>query len=147
MGLGRGGADLVTARHFFPSADEMRGMLSPVARDAEAQLGSLASFFTVTRVKRADGTFGPSPPVSTGATKIPIKLTSVTLERAQEIFGIDTDVRMTAKTSRAEAIAPGMIVTVTDGDFAGQSFEVTQVVERPLSDSYVLGLKEHAVVS
>jgi hypothetical protein len=39
-----------------------------------------------------------------------------------------------------------MIVSVTDGDFAGQSFQVTQRVERPLSDSYVLGLKEYVWV-
>lgn len=147
MGLGRSCEDVVTAGHFFPTAGEMRGMLAPVARDAEAQLGSRAAFFTVTRVRRPDGSYGPVVPVSTGATNVPIKLTSVTLERAQEIFGLDTDIRMTAKTSRANEITIGLIVTVTDGDFAGQSFEVTQLVERPLSDSYVLGLKEHTVVS
>jgi hypothetical protein len=90
----------MTAR-FFPSATEMRSMLSPVARDAETQLGSLASFFTVTRVRRPDGSYGPDTPVSTGDTKVPIKLTSVTLEKAQEIFGVDTDIRMTAKMGRA----------------------------------------------
>jgi hypothetical protein len=128
----------------FPSADEMRAMLSPVARDAETQLGSLVSLFTMTRVKRPDGTYGPATPVSTGDTKVPVKLTSITLERAQEIFGLDTDVRMSGKMARIVTIVPGMILSVTDRDFAGQSFEVTKVVERPLSDSYVLGLKEYA---
>jgi hypothetical protein len=127
----------------FPSADEMRAMLSPVARDAETQLGSLVSLFTMTRVKRADGTYGPAAPVSTGDTKVPVKLTSITLERAQEIFGLDTDVRMSGKMARVVPIVPGMILSVTDRDFSGQSFEVTKVVERPLSDSYVLGLKEY----
>jgi hypothetical protein len=131
---------------YFPTADEMRGMLSPVARDAEKQLGSRATLFTMTAVRRPDGSYGPAQPVSTGATKVPVKLTSVALERAQEIFGLDTDVRMMGKTSRANAIAPGLIISVTDGDFAGQSFEVTKVIEKPLSDSYVLAVKEHGWV-
>lgn len=120
----------------------MRAMLSPVARDAEAQLGSLATLFTVSRVRRADGSYGPEAAVG-GATKVPVKLASVTLEKAQEIFGQDTDVRMTGKTSRANEMVPGVVIAVTDGDFAGQAFDVTQVVEKPLSDSYVLALKEH----
>jgi hypothetical protein len=135
----------VTAR-FFPSADEMRGMLSPVARDAEQQLGSKASIFTIGRVRRPDGSYGPEQPVSTGDTNVPIKLTSVALKVAQEIFGLDTDIRMTAKTSRAIEFKPGMIISVTDGDWSGQSFEVTDLVEKQLSDSYVLGLKEYVWV-
>lgn len=126
----------------FPSADEMRAMLSPVARDAETRLGSLVSLFTMTRVKRPDGTYGPATPVSTGDTKVPVKLTAVTLESAQEIFGVDTDVRMMGKMARVVEILPGMILSVTDKDFQGKSFEVTKVVEKPLSDSYVLGLKD-----
>ena len=132
---------------YFPSADEMRGMLSPVARDAETQLGSKASLFTIARVRRADGSYGPPVSPTAGATNVPIKLTSVTLERAQEVFGLNTDVRMTGKTSRANVIALGAVLTVTDGDFLGQTFEVTKIVEKPLSGSYVLGLKEHGVVS
>jgi hypothetical protein len=131
---------------FFPSADEMRGMLAPVARDAEQQLGSRVTLFTMTRVKRPDGTYGPDQAVSTGDSKVPVKLTSVTLEKAQEIFGADTDIRMTGKMARITTMLPGMILSVTDGDFANQSFEVTTIVERPLSDSYVLGLKEHVWV-
>jgi hypothetical protein len=132
---------------YFPSADEMRAMLSPVARDAEKRLGSKASLFTITRVRRADGSYGPPTTPTESAVDIPIKLTSVTLERAQAVFGLDTDVLMTGKTSRANALLPGMVFTITDGDFSGQSFEVTKRVERPLSDSYVLGLKEHALVA
>lgn len=132
---------------YFPTADEMRGMLAPVARDAEKQLGSKASLFTVTRVRRGDGSYGPPTTPAAIASDIPIKLTSVTLERAQEVFGLDTDVRMIGKTSRANAILPGMVFTITGGDFSGQTFEVTKRVERPLSDSYVLGLKEHTAVA
>jgi hypothetical protein len=141
------GESVVTAQHFFPSANEMRAMLAPVARDAEQQLGSLVSFFTETRVRRADGSYGPAAPVSTGDTKVPVKLQQVSLETAQEIFGVDTDVRMTGKTSRSVEIVPGLVFSVTDGDFADRAFEVTQVIERPLSDSYIMALKEAVAVS
>jgi hypothetical protein len=130
----------------FPTADEMRSMIAPIARDAESQLGSLVSLFTIMPVYRADASYGPGTPVSL-TTGQAMKLTSVTLETAQEIFGLDTDVRMTGKTSRATAIVPGLVVQVTSGDFSGQTFEVTKVVEKPLSDSYVLGLKEHPALS
>lgn len=130
----------------FPTADEMREMIAPIARDAEAQLGSLVSLFTIDQVRRADASYGPGTPVPV-ATAQAMKLTSVTLERAQEVFGLDTDVRMTGKTSRATAIVPGLVLSVTSGDFSGQTFEVTKVVEKPLSDSYVLGLKEHPALS
>lgn len=145
MGLGFRGTLVVTAS-YFPTADEMRSMLAPVARDAETQLGSKVSLFTVARVRRADGSYGLPVSPTAGATGVPMKLTSVTLERAQEVFGLNTDVRMTGKTSRANPFLPGHVLTVTEGDFAGQAFEVTKVVEKPLSDSYVLGLKEHGAV-
>ena len=145
----------MTARHFFPTADKMRSMLAPVARDAETQLGSRASLFTITRVKRPDGTFGPAAPVA-GAVGVPIKLSPVTRisegevvarRRVQEIFGVDIDIRMLGKLSRANAVEPGTVLTITEGDFLGQTFEVTAMVEVPLSDSYVLGLKDHGSVS
>jgi hypothetical protein len=131
---------------FFPSADEMRGMLAPVARDAEQQLGSRVTLFTMQPVRRPDGSYGPAQPVSTGDTHVPVKLKSVTLEIAQEIFGAGTDIRMTGKMARIITMLPGMILSVTEDDWEGQSFEVTKIIERPLSDSYVLGLKEHAWV-
>lgn len=141
---------------YFPTADEMRGMLSPVARDAETQLGSRATLFTMTRVRRPDGSYGPAQPVATGATKVPVKLSPVTRisegelvarRRVQEIFGMDIDVHMLGKTSRANAIEPGTLLSITGRDYSGQTFEVVAMVEQPLSDSYVLGLKDHAWVT
>jgi hypothetical protein len=102
-------------------------MLSPVARDAEQQLGSKAVVLHRTRVRRADGSYGPERPCR------PVTPTCRSSSTSGSARGRAGDLRRRyrhpddGKTSRSLDFEPGMIVSVTDGDFAGQSFEVTQV--------------------
>lgn len=129
----------MTAAHFFPTAEEFRSILAPVVSDAIEQLGSIADLFPVGETEQADGStiVGVSGPA---VEDVPIKLTELTNEQAQEVFGRDAVVTMQGKVMRDQEVLLDYVFEVTGGDFAGRVLQVKSIIENPLSDSYLLGL-------
>lgn len=124
---------------YFPSAEEFREIIAPVVADAVEQLGSVVTLFPVAETEQLDG----STVVAVSGSPVEdvmMKLRSVTTEQARETFGVDTVVTMTGKMTRDNDIALRTVVEVTGADFAGQVLQVVAIIERPLSDSYLLGL-------
>ncbi|MBA2706939.1 MAG: hypothetical protein H0U59_03940 [Gemmatimonadaceae bacterium] len=136
----------------FPSATEMRSIFAPVVLDAALQLGSLATVYDLTPKRQLDGSTAPRLNDSGGYSSssdmptagVPIRLTMLTSEKAQEIFG--TDVRVTMQGSLPDRLTPvglGFVFQIESGDFAGNNYEVTAVIENQYSDSYTLGLLDY----
>lgn len=124
----------------FPSAAEMRGMLGPVVKDAVEQLGSIADIYALAPIKKRDNSVSTNPALA--ASDVRIKLDQISAEDVQEIFGLNPTIMMKGKMTRENFVEPGMVMEITAGDFAGRWLKIEKVIEKPLSDSYVLGLSD-----
>ena len=45
--------------------------------------------------------------------------------------------------ARSTAVVKGGVLIVTEGDFLARKLEIAEIIEKPLSDSYVLGLVDY----
>lgn len=127
---------------YFPSEAQMQGWLAPVVKDAAEQLGSIADVYQIADVRQPDGSTAKAPN-TLPAQNVPIRLVQITNEEAQEIFGAGAVVGYEGHMSRVVEVHPDDVFEITSGDFAGQNLRVTAVLNRPLSDSYLLGLVDY----
>lgn len=126
----------------FPTADEMREMAGAIVADAAEQLGSTCSYYELVEVKELNAStnieFAETP-----VTGLQVRLKELTNLRAREIFGQNSNVTMRGSMTRSTAIAKGGVLIVTEGDFLARKLEIVELIEKPLSDSYVLGLVDY----
>lgn len=123
----------------FPGLAEIRQSLEPAASHFATELGSRADFHKVVPVAQKDKSFKPVPQLF--AHDIAIRLRTLTSEQAQEIFGTEAKVDMRGSMLRTFAtVKLGNVIEVIDGEFKGQWLKVEKLIERPLTNSYVLGL-------
>lgn len=123
----------------FPPLAEIQSIAAPIVADAAVQLGSLCSVYALVRARQPDGSYKNDVPQLKGSG-ISVRLKMLTSEQAQLVFGEETTVEMQGSTPRTITIGVGDVLTVTAGEFAGQWLRVEKLIEKPLSDSYLLGL-------
>jgi hypothetical protein len=128
--------------HFFPLAQQIRSIAAPIVADAASQLGSRANIYQLAAVRQADG----STVLETNnlpAAIVAIRLSKPSTVKLQETFGQNTNVTTKGSMSRVIPVLPDDVFEITEGDFAGQVFQVVSVINRQLSDSYLLGLVDY----
>lgn len=122
----------------FPTAAEMRAIAGPIVADAAEQLGSRADIHAIQSIRQRDGSYKKGPVLS--APAVPVRLTMLTSEQAQEIFGLDAHVEFKGSMVRSVAVESKNVFEVVSGPFSGQWLIVEKLIENDLSDSYTLGL-------
>lgn len=122
----------------FPSRSTFRNALAPLTKAAAENLGSRVT------VKRAAITYRPDnspiPGWSDVATNVAMRLSTVTEQRLQNIWGIDSSVTSEGSCTDANDIQSGDVIIVTSGDFTGEIFQVLDVRPSPLSGALAVGL-------
>lgn len=141
MGQRHAGENVVTA-HYFPPRSEMQADLAPVVVDAAEQLGSRSDIYELTPVRQPDGTTKRVPNLLL-KNDVAVKFKQMTSEEALTIFGLNPNVTMKGKLSRVTPVALDNVFDVTSGGFSARRFQVKSVIERDLSDSYLLGLIDY----
>lgn len=127
---------------FFPSSAEMVAVLGPVVKDAAEQLGSLANIYQLADVLQADKS-SVREPNSLPIEGIAIKLTELTGQQSQDTFGLNTNVTMKGKMARLTDVQLGDVFEIYEGAFSGKNLQVNALIERPLSDSYLIGFIDY----
>lgn len=122
----------------FPSLEEVQAIAAPIVADAAVQLGSKCDVHEIVSVRQPGGSYKDTPQLA--ASDVSIRLKMHTTEQAQSIFGKETSVEMRGSCPRSSAtIAIGNVIEVVDGEFEGKWLRVARLIEKPLSDSYLLG--------
>lgn len=124
----------------FPSREELQATLGPIVGDAAEQLGSRCRVYRTAGTRAADGSTARAPVMF--ADNVAIRLRMLTREAAEEVFGRDTDTRMSGSARRGAAVKVGHLIKVLSGGFVGEKFQVKESVENDLSDSLTIGLVE-----
>lgn len=122
----------------FPTLAEIQAIAAPIVADAAVQLGSRADIHAIASVRQPDATYKDVPQLS--AHDVAVRLKMLTSEQAQLIFGKETAVEMRGSATREDVIEVGNVIEVVSGEFAGQWLRVAKLIEKPLTDSYLLGL-------
>lgn len=126
----------------FPTADGMREMTGPIVADAAEQLGSRCSYYALVEVKELNAStnidFATTP-----IADLSVRLKELTNLRAREIFGQNSNVTMRGSMTRSSSVMKGGVLIVTEGDFLARQLEIVEIIEKPLSDAYILGLVDY----
>jgi hypothetical protein len=122
----------------FPSAAELKAIAGPLVEDAVEQLGSVVDIHAIVPTKQPDNSYIDTPQLLGSDVKMKLKM--LTSEQAQEIFGKESVVEMKGLMTDETAVEADHLIEVTAGDFAGRWLRVEKVVEKPLANSYMLGL-------
>jgi hypothetical protein len=127
---------------YFPSEAQFQAWLGPVVKDAAEQVGSVADVYQLADVRQPDNSVVKEAN-NLPAQDVAIRLVQITNEQAQETFGENAVVQYEGHMSRVIVVGVDDVFEITSGDFAGQNLQVTKVLNRPLSDSYLLGLVDY----
>ena len=123
----------------FPTLAEVQAIAAPIVADAAVQLGSKVDVHSIVSERQRDGSSKDVPRAS--GHDVAVRLKMLTTEQAQEIFGKETIVTMRGSLSRASVtVEAGNVIEVVEGEFAGKWLRVEKLIEKPLTDSYLLGL-------
>lgn len=122
----------------FPTLADVQSIAAPIVADAATQLGSRVDIYMVRPERQRDGSSKKTPQLV--GHDIALRLKSLTAEQAQQIFGKESTVEMRGSMARSVVVGSDYVIEVISGEFAGQWFIVQKLIEKPLSDSYVLGL-------
>lgn len=123
----------------FPSAAQIQRITAPLVIDATKQLGSKVDVYAIVSVRQPDGSSVLMPALQT--PNVPVLLTMLTSDKAQSVFGLNTEIKMQGVVPKSVAeINNGAVLNVVTGGFAGLWFTVATEIDQPLSDSYTLGL-------
>lgn len=122
----------------FPSRQVFRNALAPFTKSVVENIGSKVSVKRAVRVRKPDNSSSPSWPVI--AQNVPLRISQITFERLQDMWGADASVTAEGICTDSRDIQEDDVIVVTSGDYLGQAFGVLQVKPSPLSGALVLAL-------